>query len=79
MHFETITKLLNLPNVNVIEVLDCNDAALHLMVEPADDSQSAVCSHCGMVGPYVRSQQGMDAGRGFASKRQTCFPLPGKT
>lgn len=61
MHFETITKLLNLPNVNVIEVLDCNDDALHLVVEASDDSHPAVCSHCGMVHTSVHSKGWMRA------------------
>jgi len=33
MQFETITKLLNLEPMKVIEDLDCNDDNLHLVVE----------------------------------------------
>jgi len=32
MHFETITKLLNLPKVIVVNVLDVNDGCLHICV-----------------------------------------------
>ena len=56
MHFETITKLLNLEPVKVIEVLDCNDGNLHLVVELADDASPPVCSHCGKVHTSIHSK-----------------------
>jgi transposase len=56
VHFETITKLLNLEPVKVIEVLDCNDDNLHLVVELADDASPPVCSHCGKVHTSIHSK-----------------------
>jgi len=56
VHFETITKLLNLEPVKVIEVLDCNDDNLHLVVELADDALPPVCSHCGKVHTSIHSK-----------------------
>ena len=43
MHFETITKLLNLPNVIVVGTLDCGDDHLHFVVMFSDNAQMPIC------------------------------------
>jgi len=56
MHFETITKLLNLPNITVIDALDCGDDHLHLVVSFSDNVDPPVCSWCGAVHTSVHSK-----------------------
>lgn len=56
MHFETITKLLNLPNVIVVGSLDCGDDHLHLVVSLSDNADPPVCSFCGAVHTSVHSK-----------------------
>jgi transposase len=56
MHLETITELLNLPEVKVFQVIESTDDAIYLLVVPVDDSKPAVCSHCGMVHTSVHSR-----------------------
>jgi len=56
MHNKTITRLLNIPGINVIEVLEIHDDAIHLKVEPADVFKPALCSHCGAIHSSVHSK-----------------------
>jgi transposase len=56
MQLETITELLNLPEVKVFQVLEYTDDAIYLQVVPVSDSKPAVCSHCGMVHAAVHSR-----------------------
>lgn len=56
MHFETITKLLNLPNVIVVGTLDCCDDHLHLVVAFSDNSEPPICSGCGAVHTSIHSR-----------------------
>lgn len=56
MHFETITKLLNLPNIIVVDALDCGDDHLHLVVSFSDNVEPPVCSWCGAVHTSVHSR-----------------------
>lgn len=56
MHLETITELLSLPEMKVLQVLEYTDDAIYLLIEPVGDSKPAVCSHCGMVHPSVHSR-----------------------
>lgn len=44
MHFETITKLLNLPNIIVVSTLESTDGHLHLVVSFSDNAEPPVCS-----------------------------------
>ena len=39
MHLETITELLNLPEVTVFQALECTDDAIYLLVVPVDESK----------------------------------------
>jgi len=56
MHFDTITKLLNLPNVIVVGGLDCCDDHLHFVVAFSDNAEPPVCSFCGAVHTSVHSR-----------------------
>lgn len=56
MHFETITKQLNLPNVIVAGVLDCKDDHLHLVVAFSDKDDPPTCSGCGAVHTSIHSR-----------------------
>ncbi|AJY68715.1 hypothetical protein RW64_20645 [Geobacter sulfurreducens] len=56
MHFETITKLLDLPNVIVVGSLDCGDGHLHLVVALSDNADPPICSCCGAVHASVHSK-----------------------
>ena len=56
MHHKTITMLLNIPEINVIKVLEIHGDDIHLEVEPADASKPALCSHCGAVHSSVHSR-----------------------
>ncbi len=56
MHFQTITKLLRLPNVIVIGVIENGDDNLHLIVEFTDKYEPPVCSGCGAVHTSVHSK-----------------------
>lgn len=56
MHFETITKLLNLPNIIVVGSLDCGDDHLHLVVSLSDNAAPPICSWCGGVHTSVHSK-----------------------
>lgn len=56
MHFETITKLLNLPNIIVIDSLDLGDDHHHLVVALSDNPDPPVCSWCGAVHTAVHSK-----------------------
>jgi len=56
MHYETITKLLNLPKVIVVNVLDANDGCLHICVASPDDVDPPVCSGCGAVHTSIHSR-----------------------
>ncbi len=56
MHFETITKQLNLPNVIVDGVLDCKDDNLHLIVSFSDKAGPPTCSGCGAVHTSIHSK-----------------------
>lgn len=56
MHFETITKLLNLPNVIVVAALDCEDGHHHLVIALSDTAGPPVCSWCGAVHTSVHSR-----------------------
>jgi transposase len=56
MHFKTITKLLNLPNVIVIDALECGDGHFHFVVALSDISVTPVCSWCGAVHTSVHSK-----------------------
>jgi len=47
MDLETITKLLNLPNYQVIRIIQISSESLHLQVEPIDPG-TPVCSGCGL-------------------------------
>ena len=55
MHFETITKLLNLPNVIVVGALECGDDQLHLVVAFSDNMEPPICSWCGAVHTSIHS------------------------
>ena len=56
MHFQTITKLLRLPNVIVIGAIENGDDNLHLIVELSDKYEPPVCSCCGAVHTSVHSK-----------------------
>jgi transposase len=56
MHFKTITKLLNLPNVIVVDALECGDDHLHLVVALSDNADLPTCSWCGAVHSSVHSK-----------------------
>ncbi|MRS01919.1 ISL3 family transposase [bacterium] len=56
MHFHTITKLLDLPNVIVIDALDCGDNYHHLIAKLSDKYGLPVCSGCGAVLTSVHSK-----------------------
>jgi transposase len=56
MHFETITKLLNLPDIIVVEALNCRDDHLHLVVTISENAAPPVCSFCGAVHNSVHSK-----------------------
>lgn len=56
MHFQTITKLLSLPNVIVIGTIENGDDNLHLIVELSDKYGPPVCSGCGAVHTSVHSK-----------------------
>jgi transposase len=61
MHFETITKLLNLPDIIVVGALDCPDDHLHLVVALSGQAAPPVCSCCGAVHTTVHSKGQMRA------------------
>ena len=56
MNYETITKLLNLPDIIVVEALDCRDDHLHLVVTISENAAPPVCSFCGAVHNSVHSK-----------------------
>ena len=56
MHIETITKLLNLPNVTVVGSLDSGDDHLHLVVSLSDKAEPPICSWCGAMHTSVHSK-----------------------
>jgi transposase len=56
MHFDTITKLLNLPKVIAVGALDCCDDHLHLVVAFSDDAEPPVCSFCGAAHTSIHSK-----------------------
>jgi len=56
MHFETITKLLNLPDIIVVGALDCRDDHLHLVVTVSENAAPPICSFCGAVHNSVHSK-----------------------
>jgi transposase len=56
MHFKTITKLLNLPNVIVIDALEYGDGHYHFVVALSDIADPPVCSWCGAVHSSVHSK-----------------------
>jgi transposase len=56
MHFETITKQLNLPNIIVVGILDCKDDHLHLVVTFSDKADPPTCSGCGAVHTSIHSK-----------------------
>jgi len=56
MHFETITKLLNLPNIIVVDALDGVDDHLHLVVAFSDNADPPICSWCGAVHTSIHSR-----------------------
>lgn len=56
MHFETITKLLNLPNIIVVDALDGEDDHLHLVVAFSDNADPPICSWCGAVHTSIHSK-----------------------
>lgn len=56
MHFETITKLLNLPNVTVVGSLDGGDDHLHLVVSLSEKAEPPICSWCGALHTSVHSK-----------------------
>lgn len=56
MHFQTITKLLHLPNVIVIGAIENGDDDLHLIVKLSDKYGPPVCSGCGAVHTSVHSK-----------------------
>jgi transposase len=56
MHFETITKLLNLPNIIVVGTLDCGDDHFHFVIMFSDNSVPPVCSFCGAVHTSIHSR-----------------------
>lgn len=56
MHFKTITKLLNLPNIIVVDALELGDDHLHLVVALSDNADPPVCSWCGAVHTSVHSK-----------------------
>jgi transposase len=55
MHFKTITKLLNLPNIIVVGSLECNDDHHHLVVTFSDNVEPPICSYCGAVHTSIHS------------------------
>ena len=61
MHFETITKLLNLPDIIVVGALDCPDDHLHLVVALSGQAAPPICSCCGAVHTTVHSKGQMRA------------------
>ena len=48
MQLKTITELLNLPNFQVVSVLDHNETSIHLYIDLVE-SVAPVCSACGAV------------------------------
>ena len=56
MHLETITKMLNLPEMRVFQVIQQSAEDIYLLVVPVDEFKSPVCSHCGMVHTSVHSR-----------------------
>jgi len=56
MHFKTITKQLNLPNVIVVGALDCKDDHLHLVIAFSDKADPPTCSGCGAVHTSIHSR-----------------------
>jgi transposase len=56
MHYETITKLLDLPNVIVVGDIDLHDGNLHLVVAFSDNVESPTCSACGAVHTSIHSR-----------------------
>ena len=56
MHFKTITKLLNLPNVIVVDALECGDGHFHFVVALSDIADPPVCSWCGAIHTSVHSK-----------------------
>jgi transposase len=61
MHFETITNLLSLPNVIVVDALECGDGHFHFVVAFASIADPPVCSWCGAVHTSVHSKGQMCA------------------
>ena len=61
MHFKTITKLLNLPDIIVVEALDCRDDHLHLVVAFSENVAPPICSFCGAAHGSVHSKGQMRA------------------
>ena len=56
MHFETITELLNLPDVVVVGTLDCSDGHFHFVVALSDNAGPPICSWCGAEHTSVHSK-----------------------
>jgi len=56
MHFETITELLNLPDVVVVDAIDCGDDHLHFVVALSDSADPPICSWCGTVHMSIHSR-----------------------
>jgi len=56
MHLKAITRMLNLPNVIVVDTLECGDAHHHLVVTLSETVGPPVCSHCGAVHTSVHSK-----------------------
>jgi transposase len=56
MHFKTITKLLNLPNIIVVDALELGDGHHHFVVTLSDIADPPVCSWCGAVHTSVHSK-----------------------
>ena len=59
MHFQTITKLLDLPNVIVVGALDCGGDHCHFVVALSDNNGLPVCSWCGEVHSSIHSRSQM--------------------
>jgi transposase len=56
MHFKTITKMLNLPDVIVVDALESGDEHYHLVVMLSEKADPPVCSRCGAVHSSVHSK-----------------------
>lgn len=87
MHLKTITKLLALPNFQVVSVLEQNETAIHLYVDLVE-AVAPVCSACGIahhapihsIGWIVAEDMPIANKRTFlyVPKRKTRCPVDGK-